>query len=279
MARIEVKSSQAGVPSTWVEVTSVTDSERGRIYQILDDLLSREPQVSDAVAKALIFAVELCPEANPSDLWHHIIYRRLLDRGFSDQRWKRVSGFALERALVELYGPRLEPHGVRARILSAPEAAQILATLSIPVKPSKVDIFLEGLTGSSWRIFGAVHAKSSIAERIQDDVPASLAFMSRGLLSIALTMDAKSFPPPHGDGVNHGELGGRSFDIEKTRPKRAYIEQDGQFDALFSFNLRTPPSPTRTPSGKRIFTLSLTETQPDAFVTFMVDRWRHRQSR
>lgn len=276
VARIEVKSSQHGVPSVWVEIENVTDRQCQKIYVTLDSFLSTEQQVSDAVAKALQFATELCPDANPSDLWHHVIYRHLLDRGFSDQRWKRVSGFALERSLINIYRPRLEPYGVRVRILPAPEASQLLTTLGIRVKASKVDIFLEGLGRDGWKIFGAVHAKSSIAERIQDDVPASLAFMHHGLLSIALTMDVKSFPPPHGDGINYGELGGRSFEIEKTRPKRVYIEEDGQFDALFSFNLRTPPSPPRTPSEKRIYTLSLSERQPDTFVTFVVNRWRAR---
>ncbi len=276
MARIEVKSSQHGIPSVWIEIENVTDRQCQKIYATLDSLLSTERQVSDAVAKAFQLAIELCPRANPSDLWHHIIYRHLLNSGFSDQRWKRVSGFALERALVNIYAPRLDPYGVRVRLLPAPEASRLLAALGVRTKASKIDIFLEGFESEDWMVFGAIHAKSSIAERIQDDVPASVALMYHGLLSIALTMDVKSFPPPHGNGINYGELGGRSFEIEKTRPKRAYIEEDGQFDALFSFNLRTPSSTSRTSSGKRIYTLSLSEPQPDAFVTFVVNRWRAR---
>jgi hypothetical protein len=51
-------------------------------------------------------------------------------------------------------------------------------------------MFLEGLVErdlnslgkvKEWVVFGSSHVKSSIAERIQDDVPASLAFMQRGL--------------------------------------------------------------------------------------------------
>lgn len=95
--------------------------------------------------------------------------------------------------------------------------------------------------------------------------------MAAGLVSIALTMDAKSFPPPHGDCVNYGELGGRSRGVEKERLKRNYVEVNGQFDGLFSFNLRTPESPARTPSGKRIHTLSLGEDQPDKLVRFLAD--------
>lgn len=148
---------------------------------------------------------------------------------------------------------------------------------------SKFDMFLEGLVDTAadlagrtneWVVFGSAHVKSSIAERIQDDVPASLAFMDRGLTSIAITMDAKSYPPPHGQGLNFGELGGRSVGIDKDRIKRRYVENDGQFDAMFSYNLRTPESDVETPSGKRIMTLGLHEREPDKLVAFLEAKWK-----
>ena len=52
--------------------------------------------------------------------------------------------------------------------------------------------------------------------------------------------------------------------IHATRP---------QFDGMFSFNLRTPASPLYTPSGKRIYTMSLHENQPDQLVSFLLERW------
>ena len=97
--------------------------------------------------------------------------------------------------------------------------------------------------------------------------------MQRGLLSIAITMDAKSYPPPHGNCINYGELGGRSAGVEKDRLKRGYIETMGQFDALFSFNSRTPPSPASTKSGKRIYTMSLHDSQPDQLVELLTGHW------
>ena len=62
-------------------------------------------------------------------------------------------------------------------------------------------------------------------------------------------------------------------DKDKERLKREYIETTGQFDALFSFNLRTPPSPEKTLSGKRIYTMSLHDKQPDAMVKTIVNHW------
>lgn len=275
MALIECRSSQAGISSRWVEVDCITDADVASAQARLDErLAAKNEQVSTAVALAFLELTEKCPTANPSDLWQHVIYRRLLERGWNDQRWKRVSGFALERAFVILYESRLLPHGMRMRILPATEANRLLGDLGVKeAKATKVDLFLEGLLGGEWRVFGAAHVKSSIAERIQDDVPASRAFMERGLLSIALTMDAKSFPPPHGDCVNYGELGGRSLGVEKERLKRNYVEVEGQFDALFSFNLRTPPSPPSTRSGKRIYTMSLHEESPDQVVRFLIEHW------
>jgi hypothetical protein len=218
---------------------------------------------------------EKCPKANPSDLWQHVIYRHLLQLGWSDQRWKRVSGFALERAFVAIYEPRLLPYDIRMHILAGAEANRVLNKVGITdTRSTKIDLFIEGLHKNEWLVFGAAHVKSSIAERIQDDVPASLAFMSRGLLSIALTMDAKSYPPPHGNCINFGELGGRSLGIEKERLKRGYVENTGQFDALFSFNLRTPPSPEKTVSGKRIYSMKLHDRQPDKLVQLLTAHWK-----
>lgn len=169
------------------------------------------------------------------------------------------------------------------RIVKADEANRALASMGIKdIRATKVDLFLEGqarteggLFGheNAWVVFGSAHVKSSIAERIQDDVPASRAFMERGLTSIAITMDAKSYPPPHGQCINYGELGGRSVDVDKQRLKRGYVEVDGQFDALFSYNLRTPPSPQETPSGKRIFTMTMHEPEPDQLVAFLSNQW------
>lgn len=274
MARVECCSAQSGVSSVWVDVENITDEQVARGRARLDEFLTGTGQISTAVAHAFLEVTSMCPAANPSDLWQHVIYRHLLDRGWSDQRWKRVSGFALERALVALYAPRLAAHGIRMQILTAAEANALLTKLGITdTRATKVDLFLEGKTGGNWHVFGAAHVKSSIAERIQDDVPASRAFMDRGLLSIAMTMDAKSYPPPHGNCINWGELGGRSLGVEKERLKRNYIEAGGQFNGLFSFNLRTPPSPPATPSGKRIYTMSLHEQQPDQFVRFVLENW------
>ncbi len=275
MASIECASAQRGVPSVFVEVGNITDSQVRSARRRLDQFLQGKGQVSTAVAQAFLSVAEECPDANPSDLWQHVIYRHLIGSGMNDAAWKRVSGYALERALAGVYQPRLLAHDLRMRILSKEDANRLLQQLGIDnVDAVKVDLFLDGKVGSEWRLFGAAHVKSSIAERIQDDVPASLAFMERNLLSIALTMDSKSYPPPHGNGVNYGEFGGRNFEVDKERQKRQYIELKGQFDGLFSFNLRTPPSPASTPSGKRIYTMSMHEQQPDQLVRFLVERWR-----
>lgn len=273
MATIECKSAQPHVSSLWVEVGGITDDEVVQARARLDSLIQTERQVSSAVALALVNVVNMCPDANPSDLWQHVIYRHLIAQGRNDNWWKRVSGFALERAFVSIYEPRLAAHGLRVRIFDATEAAKFLASVGADTKPTKIDVFIEAESNGDWQVFGAAHVKASIAERIQDDVPASSIFMEKDLVSIAVTMDAKSYPPPHGDCTNYGELGGRSVNVSKDRIKRGYVEVNGQFDGLFSYNLRTPPSPRHTPSGKRIYTLSLSEPQPDQLVRFLMEKW------
>lgn len=284
IATLECRSAQAGVPSAWIEVDCISDAEVAHFRAELSTRIKSGGQISDAVAAVFVELVRHCPDANPSDLWQHVVYRHLLSTGLTDQQWKRVSGFALERALVAIYQPKLVHYNLRMRIIKAADANRALAAIGITdVRATKVDLFLEGLakvesqtfgTIDQWVVFGAAHVKSSIAERIQDDVPASRAFMDRGFTSIALTMDAKGYPPPHGNCINYGELGGRSVGVEKDRLKRGYVEVDGQFDGLFSFNLRTPASGKTTPSGKRIYTMALCEPEPDQLVQFLFSQWQ-----
>ena len=134
---------------------------------------------------------------------------------------------------------------------------------------AKTDIILETDTQA---IFGVLHCKASIAERLADDAPASMHLLQNGYWSGVATMDAKMFPPPHGDGVVRGELG-----ITRTNDKRNYFEVAGQFSGCYSFNLRTPPSDPVTQSGIRINTLSFSDPQPDQLVKAIVAAKPHSQ--
>ncbi len=232
------------------------------------------------IASGFRLAVELAPDANPSDLWQHVIYRTYMEIAGSDQSWKRASGQALELALCEIYNSRLASSDLRMVALSAGQAAQALGEMGLAgrVGKAKLDIAVEGrCSDGRWVIVGGAHSKASIAERIADDVPASVAMMEAGYLSITLTMDSKSFPPPHGDGVNRGELR-HPQRLGITSDKRGYFEQNGLFDACFSFNLRTPPTTLSVP-GSPIITLSLSDRQPDQLVGFLGAWWSRNRER
>ncbi len=99
---------------------------------------------------------------------------------------------------------------------------------------------------------------------------AAMLMMEAGYFSCLATLDSKSFPPPHGDGINRGEL---RRDRRGRSDKRDYFERDGLFHACYSYNTRTPPSPAKTPSGSRIKVLTFTGPQPDEFVQDLIDWW------
>ena len=180
-------------------------------------------------------------------------------------------------AFVGFYAPLLEQYGIRIFCITGDRARQVMEEMGIAdrVGRSKLDIVLEGLcvecSMRNYRAFGGLHVKSSLAERIQDDVPASSAMMEAGYWSGFFTLDAKAFPPPHGDAVVRGELGLRN-DPEGAL-KRNYFERHGQFDNCYSYNLRTIPTEGDTPSGKRIYTLSFSDPKPDQFMRDVIDRW------
>jgi hypothetical protein len=117
-------------------------------------------------------------------------------------------------------------------------------------------------------IFGGVHVKASLAERISDDVPCSRETMNNGFFSPLWTLEVKSFPPPHPEPLlNRGELGSP----ENPSEKRKYIEIHGSFDHLFSANARSIPSSSTTTSGKRVIRIDLA-SQPDLFAQEIITR-------
>lgn len=265
-----------------VNVDGIDPPQYQRVSDLMARKLRRESRTYVAVAQAMRMALRLCPQANPADLWQHLIYHQFRTRfARTDQSWKRVSGQALEHTIMSIYNQRLRPHRIRLRPGTRKDA-QALGLTEKGLGSSKTDLVLERLPGpdsdAAPVIFGVIHVKASIAERLTDDAPASEHLIENGYWSVVATMDSKMFPPPHGDGIVNGELGARPLANPGNRrvrdsDKRRYFEVAGQFSGCYSFNLRTPPSPARTPSGSRIQTLSFCGDQPDALVRDILDAW------
>lgn len=241
------------------------------------------PQVKnrEAIRDAFLFILGRSPSANASDLWHHVIYRLYCDvfnnhrNQDAKQSWVRASGDALEIVLEQLYAPILQPYGIRIKALIGRDQkrqAIELMGLGALVGDSKLDVILDMRTSSGdWQVFGGVHVKASLAERVSDDVPCSRGLMSKGFWSPLWTLDVKSFPPPQGNLVNKGELGTPKSPSEKRR----YVEAFGEFDNCHSGNSRTAPSENETPSGKRIYVLDLGK-QPDRFALEVIEQAKRR---
>jgi hypothetical protein len=259
-----------------VDLPDVSQTAFDAVGELLDKALAR-PAVKnrDAIKDAFLTALKTCPKANASDLWHHVVYRQYLEilgrhrPQNPDQSWKRASGDALELAVEELYSALLLEHNVRIEMLiGKPRKLAALRAMGIDglVGSDKLDVAL--YVDDTDEIFGGVHVKASLAERISDDVPCSREMMKNGFFSPLWTLDVKSFPPPHHEPlVNRGELGSPDTPSEKRR----YIEEHGSFDHLFSGNARTVPSSRTTASGKRVVRLDLA-TQPDLFAQEVIAR-------
>lgn len=260
-----------------VDIDDMTDGEYIQIVDFFVPLINNSKvKGRDAIGQTFLFATQLCPRANPSDVWHHVIHRTYCREKIGtnpEQSWVRTSGEGFELALIERYNPYLAKRHIRLRsLISGVEKKAALARMGMTgrIGSSKVDVLIEqqgnGLEPDEdgWGIVGGLHAKVSLAERISDDIPASRIMMAEGLLSVLVTLDVKSFPPPHGDLVNRGEFG----TPRTPSDKRAYIERHGDFSTAFSYNLRTHPSDKRTPSGRSIKVLPF-QGGHDEFVDFV----------
>lgn len=229
----------------------------------------------DTIAWALRLAITRMPKANPSDIYHHIVYRlymREYNRSDPAQSWVRAGGEAIEVFLEAQYSDVLQNAGIEVRaLITRLQKRWALEQMGLSglVGDSKLDLVLVGTGDSGEKIvFGGIHAKASLAERVSDDVPCSQAMMRKGLWSCLFTFDAKSFPPPTGDLVNRGELGTEGAPSDKRR----YITEHGSFSACVCYNTRSSPSPSTTVSGRQIY-VSTMDPDSDPLPELILRAW------
>ena len=243
-----------------VEILNFSESNYNTVESALKSSLSLpKAKNRDVIYQAFKLAVSLAPQANASDLWHHVVYRIYMEqlkatKPYKDpgQSWKRASGDAFELFLADYYNTMFKNNGLRLIPLTRDESKKAFNLMGISGKvgDSKLDIaIIKDYNGKSLKInngtlIGGIHVKASLAERVSDDVPASTEMMKHGYLSYLFTLDVKSFPLSETVTetrayINKGELG----TPDAPTDKRKYIEEHGSFNACFSLNKRTVPRP------------------------------------
>ena len=263
-------------------LAGATQSQYENVVNILRIGLASGSGKSDTIARIFLAAVRVWPDANPSDLWTFLINRAYCDRSNHpianerlnlEQSWKRASGWALERVLIEHYDPFLTRNGVTVKISNKSEKTELLSVIKDSrIVPDKADVLVTyNSDDGSEKLLGVVHVKASIAERRTDDVPMSQALIEAGYLSIFWTMDSKSFPSPNP--INRGEFG--EVDSENISDKRRDLEEHGHFSACFSYNRNTLPTPDDRNVQSRIFVCDFTNPD-DRFSRFLTDALRQR---
>jgi len=210
------------------------------------------------------YCLERFPEINGKELWVLIknIYTQNLRLSFPEQEepgqsYRRASGDAFESYLIEYLNniPAVEKAGIRAIRLKGDAFKNFVSSLNLStdeIREKDVDIFLQGVKPNGQvSIFGALFPKASYAERIRADEGASRKLISKGLLSVTVTLDARD------------ELGTE----EQPSVKRKTINGGG-FDACFSFN-------SDTVAGGRIKVIDPRKKIPSTnpLVKLIIDRW------
>lgn len=161
-----------------VDLPNVTEAEYAGIGAYLTSLItSGRVKAREAIADAFSLAVRTCPNENPSDLFHHIIYRTYLKVVLGtnpEQSWVRTSGEAFELELTRMCNPRLVNHGILLTpLFSKRQKADVLKRMSITdrVGSHKIDIAIEklnagkGIGPTGYGVIGGIHAKGSLADK------------------------------------------------------------------------------------------------------------------
>lgn len=269
-----------------VAIPNSTVAQFTEILKVMRDQLATG-QPREAIVECFLTAVKMWPHANPSDLWYFLLCHAYqddynhpaMDAGRNwEQSWKRASGWAFEDVILKYYNPYLAQQGIRLAAPPPAERSSLLKAMGIPnpdQAAAKADVVALGKRADNTETgFGVVHIKASFAERRTDDVPLSQQLIARGFASPFVTMDCKA--KPSSEPINRGELGAVHGGEEVVSAKRSDIERDNNFDACFSYNSNTKPTPAGQQAAARIMVCGFSNPD-DAFSKHLVRKWRQRQ--
>ena len=269
-----------------ITIPDATVKDFNSVVEVLRDKLA-DGQKAEGIAASFLRAVRLWPHANSSDLWYFLVahayqddYNHPASTAGTEwaQSWKRASGWAFEVVVVEHYNPHLQEHGITLALPSPQDRVAILQRMGVPSAAQvaeKADVIAIGQDAQGAKLgLGVLHFKVSFAERRTDDVPLSQQLIARGYASPLVTMDCKASPSV--SPVNKGELGAVQGGEERVSAKRFDMEREKKFDACFSFNKNTRPTPPGQEAAARIHVVDFSDPD-DALSKHLISIWRSRQ--
>lgn len=274
-----------GSHAATVKIPNASIDELNDVLLCMRDMLSRGDK-RGSIVESFLRAAELWPHANPSDLWYFVIahaYQDDFNHPASSagkdwpQSWKRAGGWSLEAIIVRHYNPFLATKGISLEMPEPETKKTILASMGLhdSVDVEKADVLALGTNTTGEKVpFGVIHVKASLAERRTDDAPLSARLISANYASPLVTMDCKAMPSDLP--VNRGELGPVQGGAEKVSSKRLDIEERRVFDAAFTYNRNTLPTPSGTNASARIISCDFSNPD-DAFSAYLVRKWSDRQ--
>ena len=79
-----------GIGKRTVELPNTTEEDYALVEAYFTPLInSTRVKLREATADAFAFAIDRCPYENPSDLWHHVLYRIYCREKKGWSRWLR----------------------------------------------------------------------------------------------------------------------------------------------------------------------------------------------
>ena len=67
------------INNVFVEIDQFSEDDFEKVHcEMIENMKNRKVKNRDIIKNSFFKAISLAPRANPSDLWHHIIYRMYL---------------------------------------------------------------------------------------------------------------------------------------------------------------------------------------------------------
>ena len=244
------------------DLTTVLDISERRaavverhLYDVLQPAIEEGENVKTALLDTLHFLMTELPDTNFAVLWH-VVLKEAYKQAYTTtkegdgllsidpieqarQSWTAHSGRTFERFVANSVTNAL-PDGMRVVRLDNHKHLRSEIEEGLGVGDGldkKYDLGLVAKHDGAWYAFGALHAKTTLRERINDDDTASGKMMKHGLYSGVVCVSAsnnKSIDNPVPSEFNQTYSGKSN--------QRKTVEEEGRFDAAFCFNSNTRPT-------------------------------------
>lgn len=219
-----------------IEETGVSEVTLDRV---IETFISGQSRKSKLISRAFNTVV-VNEQINPSTAWNSVVKPVYIDIYDNINSWRSASGAAFREFILEYYNLRFPPQ-YKIESISNRRSKDIITDLNLStVLPEHLNLIIKVQYGGGWSIIGAIHAHTSLRNRLSSVESVSKSLVESGYVSPVMTLDTQ-----------------KELDAESQRSlNRELIENRDSFSNMYCYNTNVDPT-TSGSSSKYIKTVHI----------------------